>query len=167
MGQRTVYSEGFIEQALEKVFSRGERTISRVAEQLGVNVWTLRGWMKKRVGQDQSSIKHRGTRQSPGTGRNGVERMQLLLSSQGLSEQELGAFCREHGIFAHQLERWRKEFEAGVSASAPAREELRELKQSKAKLERELKRKDKALAEAAALLVLQKKFNALWEDEGE
>ncbi len=167
MDSWAVYSEGFIEQALEKVFSRGERTISSVAEQLGGSVWTLRGWMKKRRGQDKPSIEHRGIRQSPGTGRNGVDRMQLLLSSQGLNEQELGAFCRKHGVFAHQLEQWRKEFEAGVSASAPAREELRELKQSKAKLERELKRKDKALAEAAALLVLQKKFNALWEDEGE
>ena len=30
--------------------------------------------------------------------------------------------------------------------------------------EKEIQRKDKALAEAAALLVLQKKFQALWED---
>ena len=42
---------------------------------------------------------------------------------------------------------------------------LRQAKQKNEQLERELRRKDKALAEAAALLVLQKKFQSLWEVE--
>lgn len=42
---------------------------------------------------------------------------------------------------------------------------MRTLKDENTRLKRELVRKDKALAEAAALLILQKKFRALWEDE--
>ena len=46
----TKYPEAFIEQALVKVFSRGDRTIKSVAEDLNVNHHTLKYWMKNKVG---------------------------------------------------------------------------------------------------------------------
>jgi hypothetical protein len=65
------------------------------------------------------------------------------------------------------LQAWRKAFEAGTPETAVSRAEWRELKASHSALQRELKRKEKALAEAAALLVLQKKYQALWEEKDE
>lgn len=69
-------------------------------------------------------------------------------------------------MFEHQLKQWREAF---CSTSEPnshqAKAELRELKAKHEQLQRDLRRKDRALAETAALLVLQKKFRALLEDE--
>ena len=88
------------------------------------------------------------------------------MASHGLDEQGLNALCREKGIFRHHLQQWRAAFEASSSGSSPPNASaLRELKETNKALERELKRKEKALAEAAALLVLQKKYQALWEEK--
>jgi hypothetical protein len=67
-------------------------------------------------------------------------------------------------LFAHHLSGWKAAFCAEGKASHGARE-LRVLKDENDRLKRELVRKEKALAEAAALLILQKQFRALWEDE--
>ena len=78
----------------------------------------------------------------------------------------LNAWCREKGLFEHQLIAWRDAF--CVIAAPQTRDvklALRELQTRHDGLQRELRRKEKALAEAAALLVLQKEFQALWEDE--
>ena len=70
------------------------------------------------------------------------------------------------GLFEHQLIAWRDAFCALVSPeSRESKLAVRELQTRHDGLQRELRRKEKALAEAAALLVLQKKFRALWEDE--
>ena len=79
--------------------------------------------------------------------------------------EDVQAWCRARGLFAHHLTSWEAAFCAGAKEATPSARELRALKDELAKLKREVGRKDKALAEAAALLVLQKKFRALWEDE--
>lgn len=92
-----------------------------------------------------------------------AERFQILMESHALDEEALHAFCREKGIFRHHLEQWQAAFVAGGAVLDAA--QLRELKESNKVLTRELSRKEKALAEAAALLVLQKKYQALWEEK--
>jgi transposase-like protein len=91
------------------------------------------------------------------------ERLAALQLTYGFTGEELNAWCREQGVFAHQLGQWKADF-CSQRVSLDKREETRALHTLKAQihsLERELLRKDKALAEAAALLVLQKKFQAL------
>jgi hypothetical protein len=70
-------------------------------------------------------------------------------------------------LFTHQLTQWRQAFCEPVAASSSKAEKqaIKQLQHEKQQLERELRRKEKALAEAAALLVLQKKYQALFEDE--
>ena len=92
-----------------------------------------------------------------------TDRLQILMESHGLNEEALNAFCREKGIFRHHLEQWQVAFTAG--GAVDNRSQLRELKDTNKALKRELNRKEKALAEAAALLVLQKKYQALWEEK--
>jgi len=163
MKERNHYSEAFRKQALEKVYTRGSRTVQAIAEELNVNPWTLKNWIKS--AKNPSPTKSDMNSKRPNDW-SSSERFQLLMESHNLDEEALNAFCREKGIFRHHLQQWREDFESGnLSRSADKRSELRELKENKKALERELKRKEKALAEAAALLVLQKKFQALWEEK--
>jgi hypothetical protein len=92
-----------------------------------------------------------------------------LQESHGLDAEALSAWCREHGLFAHHLTQWRDDFcrHSTVKSPPQSSQELRQLKTAHQKLQRELLRKDKALVEAAALLILQKKFQALLGGEEE
>lgn len=92
--------------------------------------------------------------------------MLALNESHSLQGAALHAWCREKGLFEHQLKQWREAFcSPGEPHAHQAKAELRELKVKHEQLQRDLRRKDRALAETAALLVLQKKFRALLEDE--
>ena len=82
------------------------------------------------------------------------------------NEVELGEYCRRKGLYPEQIAGWKNGFALGSSApiNKAEREQLREQAATIKQLEKELNRKDKALAETAALLILQKKFQALWEE---
>lgn len=156
------HSAAFIEQALVKVFSRGDRTVKAVADDLSINHHTLKYWMKHKsmIKSGVPTAKEKRPQDWTAT-----EQMVALQESHGLSGDALPAWCRERGIFAHHLESWKAAFCAEGKESTSGAREVRTLKDENVKLKRELVRKDKALAEAAALLILQKKFRALWEDE--
>lgn len=153
------YSPEFIEQALVKVHSRGGRTISSVAEELGVKFETVKRWLKVHTivrsdVVDKERRAHEWRRD---------EQLQALLETHALNEEELHAWCRERGLFPHHLQEWKTAFctSDAVPSKTPS---TKELSKENAMLKKELQRKEKALAEAAALLVLQKKFQALWAD---
>ncbi|MCA9712242.1 MAG: helix-turn-helix transcriptional regulator [Myxococcales bacterium] len=100
------------------------------------------------------------------------QKVQLVLEAAALSELELGAMLRREGLHREQLDKWRQQVIEGATTAlqsdaksrkrstgpSPEHKRIREL-------ERQLHRKDKALAETTALLVLKKKFEALFEDE--
>lgn len=159
----STYTEAFKQNALLKVYERKGRTIATVAKDLNLNISTLKGWMQHTKRQHPISSIPVAKRPDDWT----LEaRLLALQQSHGLSEEALSVWCREQGIFAHHLTQWRKDFCAvSPKKTSDSAEEIRTLKQANKTLERELTRKEKALAEAAALLILQKKFHALWEDE--
>lgn len=161
---RRIYVEGFKEQALAKVLGRSEdQSIRSVASELGMQLGTLRGWMK-RARRDQM----KGSATPAGVvDWTPEQRLMALHETHGLSEQAQNAWCRERGIFVHDLTQWRTAFceSAGALGRREETEELRQLRLTNLQLQRELNRKEKALAEAAALLVLQKKYRALWAAE--
>ncbi len=96
------------------------------------------------------------------------EKLQAVIEAAGLPEAELGEFLRRQGLHEAQLQQWRDGVLAGLERhpkrgskkSSPEARRVREL-------ERELARKEKALAEAAALLILQKKARSIWGDEAD
>ena len=80
-----------------------------------------------------------------------------LPESYALDDMARAGWCREHGVFEHQLAQWHQEFcTPAVPASRETSGAFRELQRQHDQLQRELRRKEKALAEVAALLVLQK-----------
>ncbi len=91
------------------------------------------------------------------------QKLSTVLDAQGLAEEELGGFLRQRGLHGATLSDWRETVLRGAKAELGGRSDKQPGIEAKRirELERELARKDKALAEAAALLVLQKKFRAL------
>ena len=155
------YSAGFKEQALVKVYSRGNnQSIQSVADELNINLTTLKTWMKQ---SEQDVNKPAQPKSKRPKDWSPEERLAALQQTYSLLGEDLNTWCRERGVFVHQLEQWKTDF-CSYGDAEDQREEARALRALKVEyqsLERELLRKDKALAEAAALLVLQKKFRAL------
>lgn len=150
------YVDGFKEQALGKVFARSaDQTIQSIAADLGMNMGTLRGWMKEAIREQKHSLGKPPLRSADWTP---AQRLLALHESHGLGEEALNAWCRERGLFTHDLTQWDRDFcdSTGTAGGREESEELRQLRVTNLQLQRELNRKDKALAEAAALLVLQK-----------
>ncbi len=160
MKETRQYTESFRQQALEKVYTRGSNPIRVVAEDLNMSYGTLRNWMKDAKNSAQAKAGPQSKRPQDWSL---AERLQMLLECHGLDEEAMNALCREQGVFRHHLEQWQAAFVAG--GAADTREELRELRDTNKALTRELNRKEKALAEAAALLVLKKKYQTLWVEE--
>jgi transposase-like protein len=164
------HSKEFQEHALRKAAQRGEnRTLADVAKELNMSLGTLKGWLKG-AGVASEGLPHGATPLSgdlPAAQWTAAQRLQALLETHALDAQALAAWCRSKGIFEHHLRAWRNGFCAGTepTSSAKDRAALRELQGKHEQLQRELLRKEKALAETAALLVLQKKFQALLGDE--
>ena len=132
-----------------------------VALDLNVNYYTAKNWMKR--GAPATAVIGSPQEKRPQDW-SAQEQLLALQETHVLSGEALQAWCRERGLFAHHLASWKAAFCAAAKTDSGTRE-LRSLKDQNDQLKRELVRKEKALAEAAALLILQKKFRALWEDE--
>ena len=167
--QRIPHSAAFKEQALSKARQRGKRTVESVADELNMSLSTLKGWL--RTPRRAPAVPPHAAElpdNLPASQWSAPQRLLALHESHALSGPALHAWCREKGLFEHQLQQWSQDFcAAGADNALPqhqATKALRELQANHEQLQREMRRKDRALAEAAALLVLQKKFQALWED---
>ncbi len=89
------YSEAFIEQALFKVYSRGERTVKSVAEELNINCHTVKNWMKRK--ESSADILSATKERRP---KDWTPEQQLIALHQthGLSGEDLQTWCREWGL---------------------------------------------------------------------
>lgn len=93
-----------------------------------------------------------------------AEKLQVVLDAAALSDAELGAFLRERGLHTTQLLSWRATIAAALAERPRRKPEARAEQQRIRVLERELLRKDRALAEVTALLALRKKVELIWGD---
>lgn len=163
------YSQERREAVLSKLLPPHNSAVSHVAREEGICTATLYNWLK--------SAKERGSA-VPGSGKKSAEewrgeaKLAVVLETAGLNAEELSAYCRRKGLYPDQIERWKRACVDGADGmtmtdAKAQRHELQKLRRDKRQLEKQLRRKDKALAESAALLVLQKKYRALLEDEDE
>ena len=150
------------EAALEKMFHT-DLSLRHIADELGIPRATLHGWKRQyqMIKNDSETVTTSAESWTP------EEKFAVVLESAALSEVELNAYCREKGLYPGQIKSWR---EACIRGNQPQDKQLRRegnYQHQKRKinaLERELKHKEKALAEIAALLVLRKKYDTLWEE---
>ncbi|MBL6985865.1 MAG: transposase [Methylobacter sp.] len=154
----TRYSPEFKDQAIEKTLQRGDKTIQSIADELNINLFTLKEWLRK----SKPTMNPTSDPQRPADWTT-KQRFEALMKSAGLEGEPLNAFCREQGIFSHHLDAWKQGFITGSSSSGPTTD--KSLRTELNQVKKELNRKEKALAETAALLVLQKKCQAFWEEK--
>lgn len=139
-----------------------------LAQEVGLPESTLGRWLARarREGRvagrfNEETESEMGSKERPHE-RSAEEKLRLLRESEGLSEAELGEFLRREGLHAAHLKQWRS---AALTALGDRSQRSSKGKPESVRvreLERELSRKEKALAEAAALLILQKKAQSLW-----
>lgn len=144
-----------------KALNRGETTLESIAHANNIGYSTLQKWIKRH----QAGIPL-GRQTTPNKSSNAltrVEQFNHLLSTSGLDDVSLGKYCREHGLYSHQLTAWRNAFMTAPNSKTHVEQtELKKLKKENQQLQKELHRKDKALAEASALLVMKKKADLIW-----
>ena len=151
------YTLNFKEEVVKKALNGTGRTILELCKEYGISDASIYRWIRDFKRGDIKEVKIKGPDSwSPKL------KLEALLEASKLGDENLGEWLRKKGIHSDHLEKWKMEFE---SAEKPKRKEVSELKKKNKELERELRRKDKALAETAALLVLKKKANALFGDE--
>jgi transposase-like protein len=144
------YSQEFQRLAVAKYLSRGKRPVTEVTRELGISPTYIYKWVNSHCDED---LTMRPVSRSPDSV-PAHERAKLVFEYEALAESEKGEFLRREGLTSEALAQWKQ---AMVESLADQKASDSELKSQVKRLEKELQRKDKALAEAAALLVLQKK----------
>lgn len=158
------YNQQFKQQAVEKALSKSaETTLREIAIELSIGYSTLQKWIRlSKQGQLETSTVNDNQEQRPQDWTL-AQKFEALMDCHQLSEEEINAYCRERGIYSHHLSTWKQAF---LSQNTPTdvKASTLELKKDVKRLQSELNRKDKALSETAALLVLSKKCQALWTE---
>ena len=161
------YSTERKEAILNKVLSNPSKSILEIATEEDVAKTTLYSWLQK-LKDKGHEVKSRSMKQKK---LSSEEKFMHVLATSSLDEESLNAYCREQGFYPQDIIAWKSScLNANATTeelSRIAKAESREDKKRIQALEKELKRKEKALAETAALLVLRKKLNALYSGEEE
>jgi transposase len=160
------YSKELIETMVSKLVPPNNASISELSAQSGIPKSTLYGWKARALKKSDPNSEKWNKKSMTSS-----SKFHIVLETYTLSEYDLGKYCRKNGLYIDEVKKWRSDLESSLDKEPKAvkeiKEELLEGKREIKDLKKELNRKDKALAEAAALLVLQKKFQALMEEEGD
>jgi transposase-like protein len=159
------YSEEFRESVVKQMMAPNPVSVSQLVKETGVSDVTLYKWRKDyrnrglAVPADNSKSEHWSAE----------DKLAVVIETAALNEVQLSEYCRNKGLYVEQIEQWKTAALSGYQyhdqvTKEKARSRQEDKKQIR-KLESELRRKEKALAETAALLVLAKKCEAIWGDE--
>lgn len=156
------YSKELKDSLLRRMLPPNNESITRISKEEGISEQTLRNWRDKA---------RRNGYAAPGTDAlsddwSTQDKFLIVVETASMNEVELAEYARLKGLYVEQIKAWRDacmNANGGVAQEAARlNRKLKDTERDYRKLEKELKRKEKALAEAAALLVLSKKANAIW-----
>jgi transposase len=143
-----------------KVLARKDCSIEDVCQEVGIPYQTVGNWLRKHAkiaGMKKPSEQKKWSAEN---------KLKVVIEVSALSESELGTYLRKEGLYSHQLSEWRAEVlrSLGAAAAKPqaARRDDRDDKIKE--LEHNLARMEKALAEASARMMLQKKADLFWSE---
>jgi transposase len=158
------YSEEFKFSIIKRMMPPNNESAASISRETGLSEQTLYQWKRKArakgfaVPAGESEPEKWTTK----------DKFLIVVETATLSEIELAEYCRQKGLFVEQVEAWRDacmQANGGVAEEATKLQKANKEKDKEIKLlETELKRKEKALAETAALIVLRKKAQAIWGD---
>ena len=148
------FSVAFKQKMVERLTGRNAVSATQLTRETGVHQQNLSRWL-----QEARSLPIMADRPKPVRVWTIEQKARVLASACQLSAEKLTAYLEEQGVKLAEYEQWRIALDEGGAASTSTNKRIRQL-------ERELARKEKALAEAAALLILKKKVDTLYgEDE--
>ena len=163
LGKR--YTNEMKDSILKRMMPPNNEPISKLSDESGITEATLYKWRKDaRIAGNATPGDGQGSEQW-----SSEDKFLVVMETYTMNEVELAEYCRKKGLYKEQIEAWR-----GVCLSANGREsnqtkqlnqELKEEKKKAKVLEKDLRKKEKALAEAAAILLLRKKAQAIWGDQ--
>jgi transposase-like protein len=161
------YSEERKEAVLRKMLPPHNRPLSELAAEEGISEVTLYLWRRKARAQGRLLP----DADAGPEGWSAGDKFAAVVESAALNEAELAEYCRKRGLYPQQIQRWRAACEQAndweqAGEQRTRGEEAAQRKRIRA-LERELAHKERALAEAAALLVLSKKAAAIWGEDAD
>ena len=161
------YPKEFKEQVLERLLPPNAESVKRVAEETGVSHQTLRNWMQEAHIHDLVQ----SLPPEPPSSLSTSEKFRIVVETLSMSEDELSEYARKAGLYVTQIKEWRDIcVNANATEDAQKRsmqKELKAVQKENSELRKDLRKKEKALAETAALLVLRKKAEAIWGESGD
>lgn len=148
------YGQAFKERVVARLLPPESSPVAAVSREIGVGIATLERWRSEALSM-------------PATTRTwtAAARLEAVIATASLDEAGKSAWCREKGLYPAELETWRQSATAALAAPEETRaspQQTRKAQKRIKELEREVNRKDKALAETTALLVLSKKLSAVF-----
>lgn len=154
------YGQAFKDKAVARLLPPESAALELVSLEMNIAAPTLQRWR-----EDAQSRPARGRAWTAGA------RFEAVLTTAAMNEADKSAWCREHGVYPLELDKWRASCTSALADPEDARASPQATRADRKRikeLERDLLRKDRALAETAALLVLSKKVGAIFnkgEDE--
>jgi len=163
----TRYSKEFKENIIKQMMPPTNKSVNQLAAETSVSEHTLYAW--KRAAKSAGIAAPAG--ESSSERWSSEDKFLIVLETASMNQAELAAYCREKGLYVEQVEAW-KDFcinaNGGVAEQSKSlQKNLKEKEKEVKQLSKELRRKEAALAETAALLVLRKKAQAAWGDHEE
>ncbi|HQQ71945.1 MAG TPA: hypothetical protein PLL92_16800, partial [Alicycliphilus sp.] len=131
------YGQAFKDRAVARLLPPQSAAVEVVAREVGVGVGTLERWR-----EDAHS------RPARGRAWNAAARLEAVITTAAMDETAKGAWCREHGMYPLELDKWRSSCAAALADPEEARASPQATRQDKKRikeLERDLLRKDRAL----------------------
>lgn len=157
----THYTEEFRSSLVSRMLAPNNAKAADVAKETGVPVDTLYGWVRNYRNNRKNLVANTGKAVA---NYNSADRLATIIATASFNETELNEYCRSKGIYPIQIENWKKAFIQRGSEDEGSRKHDPDLLKKFNLINKDLARKEKALAEVTALLVLQKKFHALMEE---
>lgn len=161
------------ESVVRRMLESPALSIRELSQETGISTWSLYDWRKKAMKEDSavSGDSKPSGKHSSGSRRSAAQKVAVVAETAAFNEAELSEYCRAHGLYPEEVKRWREAAEGAMNSALVPQKTMREARAADQKrikeLERELRRKEKALAETAALLTLRKKAAAIWGEEEE
>lgn len=158
------YSEEYKLSIIKQMMPPQNKRASEIHKETGIGEQTLYKW--KREAKEKGMVITDGEVQTEKW--DTKDKFMIVVETASLNSAELAEYCRKKGLYVEQVEAWR---DACMQANGGIAEEAAKLNRANKekekaikKLQTELRRKDAALAETAALIVLRKKAQAIWEE---
>jgi transposase-like protein len=158
------YSKAFKEKLIKKMLPPENKKVKDLVKEYKIHEQTLYKWRRKAksngiVYQDGKKSKEKYSKKM---------QLQIIIETSGMNNQEISEYCRRKGLYVEEIEAWKKSIINGeTDKEKKIKSELKIKDSELKKVKKELNRKEKALAEAAALLILEKKIQAIWDSDEE